>query len=107
MDEKTIKEMYDVLEKYRQLEEQKSKPSKEGMIKALVEARDVAPNEIITLEKSQGDTVATPADQILDEKLYWKLSQYQRGLLNYCINKYGEEIVKKHLEIIERSTSRF
>lgn len=98
MDEKTLKEMYDVLDKYRQLEEQKKNPTKHGMIKALLEARDVALTEIITLETRQGDTVITPADQIPDEKLYWKLSQYQQGLLNHCISKYGEETIKEFLK---------
>ena len=102
MDGKTLKEMYDVLDKYRQLEEQKKNPSKQGMIKALLEARDVAPAEIISLETSQGDTVVTPANQISDEKLYWKLGQYQQGLLYHCINKYGEETVKKLLEDMRR-----
>ena len=98
MDEKKLKEMYDVLDKYRQLEEQKKNPSKDGMIKALLDARNVAPGEIIALETSQGDTVVTPAYQISDEKLYWKLTQYQQGLFKHCINKYGEETVKKMLE---------
>lgn len=98
MDEKTLKEMYDVLDKYRQLEEQKKIPSKQGMIKALLEAKAVAPAEISALETSQGDTVGTPAYQISDEKLYWKLTQYQQGLINHCINKYGEETVKEFLK---------
>ena len=68
------------------------------MIKALLDARSVAPSEVITLELRQGDTVITPADSLSSEKLYWKLSQYQQGLLNYCINKYGEEIVNELLK---------
>jgi len=98
MDEKTLKEMYDVLDKYRQLEEQKKNPSKQGMIKALLEAKAVAHAEISALETSQGDTVIIPAYQISDEKLYWKLTQYQQGLLNHCINKYGEETIKEFLK---------
>lgn len=101
MNEKTLKEINDVMEKFHQLEEQKRNPSKQGMIKALLEAKAVASAEISALETSQGDTVVTPAYQISDEKLYWKLTQYQQGLINHCINKYGEETVKKYLENLQ------
>ncbi len=103
MDEKTLKEVKDIIEKYLQLEDQKSRPSRDGMIKALSEAQQVASSEILIVERNQGDVYPAPWTLFQDHDLYRKLTQYQQGLLTHCINIYGEELVKKAIKEITES----
>ena len=98
MDEKAIKEVYDVIERLHHLEEQKSNPTRDGMLKALLDARQLAPLEIITVEYSQGDVYPTPWASFSDNDLYRKLPQYQQGLITYCVNKYGKVIFERLLK---------
>lgn len=100
MDAKTMNEVKDVIEKYYQLEDQKSRPSREGMIKALSDAQQVASSEILIVERKQGDIYPAPWTAFQDHDLYRKLDQYQQGLLTHCVNKYGEEFVKKAIKEI-------
>ena len=99
--EKNIKEMheaYDIIEKYVNLQKQINNPSRDGMIKALSDAQKIASNEITNIEHIQGDIYQVPWASVPDNDLYRKLSQYQMGLLNHAINKFGEKKIKKLLE---------
>ena len=87
----------ELIEKYFKLQAQIDNPTRSGMIEALSDAKNVARLEIISLEKSQGDTYQVPLPNITDTDLYCKLSLYQQGLYNHAVNKYGEEAFKRLL----------
>jgi len=91
------KEAIELLEKYFKLQDQINNPTKSGMIEALSDARNVARQEITSLEQSQGDIYPMPWTSIPDRDLYRKLAQYQQGLYNHAVNKLGEEAFKKLL----------
>lgn len=67
------------------------------MIDALLAAQNVARQEIIFLEQSQGDIYPMPWTSFQDRDLYRKLAQYQQGLYNHAVNKLGEEVFKNLL----------
>lgn len=92
------KEMGELIEKYLKLQEQKNNPTKDGMIEALSGAQNVARQEIIMLEQSQGDIYPMLWSDFPYNDLYRKLSQYQQGLYNHAVNKLGEEAFKKLLK---------
>ena len=98
MDEKTIKEITDVIKKYNQLEEQRKNPTRDGMLKALQDAQWLAPIEIKSVEVTQGDVYPMPWTSFTDYDLYRKLPQFQQGLITYCISKYGKDIFEKLLK---------
>lgn len=85
-----IKDVKDVVDKIKKLQSQKEAPTREGMIKALSDAKTSAPIEIMTTELAQGDTQWMPWDQFSNADLYRKLTQYQQGLINYCVSKIGK-----------------
>ena len=97
-----FKEMKDCCEKFFQLEEQLRTPTRDGMIKALSEAQTVAFSEITNVEHSQGDTIPMPWQSFSDADLYRKLKQYQQGILNHCINKFGEKAFQDFLKTMQR-----
>ena len=68
------------------------------MIDALKEALNVAWTDIKSVEASRGETTPTPWEQIHDKDLYNKLAEYQQGMYQHAVKKYGEEVVKKLLE---------
>lgn len=103
MDEQNLKEAKDIIKKFLQLEKQKATPTRDGMIKALSDAQQVASKEITVVEHSQGDIYPMLWTDFPDHDLYRKLNQYQQGLLTHCINKYGEELVKKVIKEIAES----
>ncbi len=96
-DAKETKEAIELLEKYFKLQDQIDNPTKFGMIEALSDARNVARQEITSLEHSQGDIYPMPWTSFQDQDLYRKLTQYQQGLYNHAVNKLGEEAFKKLL----------
>ena len=98
MDEQNLKEAKDIIEKCLQLKKQKATPTRDGMIKALSDAQQVASTEITAVEHSQGDIYPMFWTDFPDHDLYRKLTQYQQGLLEHCVKKYGEELVKKAIE---------
>ena len=98
-----LHEMRDCVEKYFHLQEQIKKPTREGMIKALSEAQSVAGNEIITIEHSQGDVIPIPWTSFSNEDLYRKLNQYQQGIVNHCIRKFGEERFNTYVKSLIRN----
>lgn len=85
-----IKDVKDAIDKIKKLQEQIDHPTREGMIKALCDARISAPMEIIATEFSQGDTKFMLWSEFSDRDLYRKLPQYQQGLKAFCISKVGE-----------------
>lgn len=98
MDEQTKKEIIDIVNKYQQLEEQKKKPTRDGMLKALQEAQWLAPVEIKTVEATQGDIYPMLWTDFSDRDLYRKLPQFQQGLVTYCVSKYGKDVFEKLLQ---------
>ena len=99
--EKMMKEMheaYDIIEKYVNLQKQMNNPSRDGMIKALSDAQKIASNEITNIEHSQGDIYLMPWDNFQNNDLYRKLSQYQMGIYNHAVNKFGKEVINRLLK---------
>lgn len=85
------------------MQRQINNPTRDGMINALSDAQSTAGKEIQQIEYSQGDTIPTPWVYFPDQDLYRKLSQYQEGLRQHCINKVGEkafeELLKKVMKV--------
>ena len=98
-DPKELKEIEDCIKAFMKLEAQKRNPTRDGMIDALKEALSVAAAEIKTVEASRNETTPTPWENIPDNILYAKLSEYQQGLYQHAVNKFGEEQIKKRLGI--------
>ncbi len=103
---KEEKEAAELIEKYFKLQAQIKNPTKSGMIEALSGARSVAQQEITSLEKSQGDIYQMPWTNFPDRDLYRKLPQYQQGLYNHAVKKFGEEVIKKLLKEYEKSQNQ-
>lgn len=97
-DTKEAKEAKELIDKFFKLQAQINNPTRFGMIDALSDAQNVARQEITSLEKSQGDIYQMAWSSFPDHDLYRKLSQYQQGLYNHAVNKFGEEIIKTILE---------
>lgn len=97
-DPKEMKEQIDFLKAYIKLETQKCTPNREGMIDALRESLNVANSEIRDVEKSRHETTPTPWENISNEVLYGKLTEYQQGMYQHAVKKFGEEVIKKLLE---------
>lgn len=95
---KDIKEKEDFIKTFMKLEAQRRNPSREGMIDALKEALKVAFIDIKNVEASRGETTPTPWEHIQNKELYDKLSEYQQGMYQHAVNKFGEEVIKKLLE---------
>lgn len=87
---KLFKDVKDAIDKIKKLQEQIDRPTREGMIKALSDAKTSAPIEILATEISQGDTNFMLWEQFSDADLYRKLSQYQQGLKAFCISNVGQ-----------------
>ncbi len=100
---KEAKEAAELIEKYFKLQDQIKNPTKSGMIEALSDAQNVARQEITSLEQSQGDIYPMPWASFPDRDLYRKLPQYQQGLYNHAVKKFGEEVIKKLLKEYEKS----
>lgn len=92
-----LKEAKDIIDKFKKLQAQKDNPTREGMIKALSEAQQVAGNEIVEVEHMQGDVIPMLWSDFSDADLYRKLTQYQQGIYNHCLKKFGQEVVDKLL----------
>ena len=95
IDAKYLQDVHDVqdaLDKMRKLEEQMRNPDREGIIRALMDARQKAMCEIVALECAQGQYQIMPPETFSNEQLYAKLRQYWFGLQAYCINKVGEQL---------------
>ncbi|MBR1701597.1 MAG: hypothetical protein IJ716_06525 [Lachnospiraceae bacterium] len=93
-----LKEAKDIIEKFKKLQAQKENPTREGMIKALSEAQQVAGNEIVEVEHMQGDVIPMLWSDFPDADLYRKLTQYQQGIYNHCLKKFGQEVVDKLMD---------
>ena len=93
-----INEIKELIEKYFRLQEQIDKPTRDGMIKALSDAQNIALDEIDALEESEGDIDQIDWDDLEDHELYSKLPQYKQGLYNHAVNRVGEETFKYLLE---------
>lgn len=92
------KEIGELIEKYFKLQAQINNPTREGMIEALSDAKNVAGQEITMVEQSQGDIYPMPWSNFPYNELHRKLSQYQQGIYNHAANKLGEKAFDKLLE---------
>lgn len=97
-----MKDVTDAVDKILKLQKQIDQPDRNGMIKALQDAKFSAPVEIMAVEFQQGDTILMLWDNFTDKDLHRKLSQYQQGLRAYCIEKVGTKIYNQI--VAERST---
>ncbi len=95
------KDIIDAVKKIEALQWQIQDPTRDGMINALRDARLMAESEIFQIEQSQGDTIPTPWWCFSDQDLYRKLSQYQEGLRQHCINKIGQKAFEELLKEAE------
>ena len=100
-DAKEAKEIGEFIAAFSKLQAQINNPTRDGMVNALSDAQKVASQEITSLEHSQGEVYLTPWSCIPDSVLYDKLFQYQQGLYNHAVNKFGEELGK---ELIKQCT---
>lgn len=82
-----IKDVRDAIDKIKKLQEQIDNPTREGMKKALSDAKASALVEIIATEISQGDANFMLWDQFSDADLYRKLPQYEPNQKNWTIDK--------------------
>ena len=92
---KEAKEIGEFIAAFFKLQAQINNPTRDGMVNALSDAQKVAAQEITSLEHSQGEVYLTPWSCIPYGVLYDKLFQYQQGLYNHAVNKFGTELVKK------------
>ncbi len=97
-DIKTLKDIYDIIDKYVKLQEQIVNPTRQGMIDSLSGAQTVAFFEVRTTELQQGDNVFMPWESFRDDDLYRKLPQYQLALRNRGIALAGEKLFEKILK---------
>lgn len=86
------KEIMDAIKKIKELQRQQQRPDRNGMISALLDAKQSAPAAITALEWLQGDIHLMPWDSFSDMDLYRKLAQYQQGLSAYCVGKVGKAL---------------
>lgn len=97
-DTKESNEIEDFIKAYCELKAQIKNPTRNGMIKALTDAQNVAYNEIAALEKEQGNICRKPWSDFPTSDLLRKLPRYMQGLNNHVVNKFGEETFKHLLE---------
>ena len=97
-DEKTLKEVQDIVEKFKKLQDQINNPDRQGMLEALQGAQSVAFFEVRSTERQQGDNVLMPWESFRDDDLYRKLSQYQIALRKRAIELVGEKVFKELLK---------
>lgn len=93
-----IKDANDAMDKIQKLRDQMKNPTRDGMIKALREAKMSAQVEIIALEVSQGATNWVPFSAASDSQLYALLGQYEQGLKLHCIAKIGEKAFDEQMQ---------
>lgn len=103
-DVKELTEIEEFVDKYIMLQDQMKNPTRSGMIKALSGALKVAYNEIIALERSQGNIYPKPWTSFSNHDLLCKLPKYIQGLNNHAVNKFGEETFKYLLEEHKKRT---
>lgn len=77
---KDFKDVKDAMNKIQKLRAQMEKPTRDGMIEALRDAKISALMEISALEMAQGATNWVPFSEASDSTLYTLLGQYERGL---------------------------
>lgn len=97
-DTKEPKEIEEFIKAYCELENQIKNPTRNGMIKALIDAQNVAYSEIAALEKEQGNIYRKPWSDFSTRDLLSKLPKYMQGLNNHAANKFGEETFRHLLE---------
>ena len=97
-DARTLKEVTEILDKIKKLQQQIDHPDRQGMIAALSDAQSTAPVEIRLVEFAQGDNTPMMWECFPTSDLYRKLSQYQAGLRARGIAKIGERAFNELLK---------
>lgn len=88
---KEDKELKDIVDNIRKLQEQIDHPDRAGMISAIQSALSSAPAEITSAEFARGNTKLVPWDAISNEELYAKLSLCADCLRAHGVAKIGEK----------------
>lgn len=96
-DEKTLKDICNIVEKILKLQRQIENPTRQGMIDALREAQSVALFEVKSLEFNRRNTVLMPYDSFTNVELYGKLPVFQEALRNHAINLAGQKAFEEAL----------
>lgn len=95
---KEFNDIEEFIKAYCELENQINNPTRNGMIKALSDAQKVAYNEIMELERSQGNVYFKPWSDFPTRDLLRKLPKYKQGLKKHAFKKFGEETFKHLLK---------
>lgn len=95
---KDSKDVKDAMNKIQKLRAQMKKPTRDGMIEALRDAKISALTEISALEMAQGATNWAPFSAASDSTLYRLLGQYEQGLRLHCIAKIGEKAFNEEMK---------
>ena len=95
---KESKEIEEFIKAYCELKSQIKNPTRDGTIKALSDAQKVAFNEIMEIEKSQGNIYRKPWSDFSTRDLLRKLPKYMQGLNKHAVKKFGEEAFKHLIE---------
>ena len=93
-----LKDVKDAMDNIQKLRAQMKNPTRDGMIKALRDAKISALMEISALEMAQGATNWVPFSEASDSTLYTLLGQYEQGLRLHCIAKIGEKTFDEEMK---------
>ena len=94
-DEKNI---LDAIKTMKEIDKQIQNPDRQGMIEVLKEAKKKALFEITLLEAHLPKSNFKPFEKCDNDSLYNNLPLYKKGIVNYCINKFGEEVFNEYLK---------
>ena len=103
-DEKNI---LDAIKTMKEIDKQIQNPDRQGMIEVLKEqgmievlkeAKKKALFEITLLEAHLPKSDFKPFEKCDNDSLYNNLPLYKKGIVNYCINKFGEEVFNEYLK---------
>ncbi len=93
-----LKEVEDAIQKINELQKQIDYPDRDGMIKALRDAKITAQTEVTAAEFAQGDTSPTAWQDFPTSDLYRKLFQYRQALIVHGAAIVGKETFEEYLK---------
>ena len=97
---KEDKELIDIVNNIKKLNEQIQHPDRNGMISAISDATRNAPVEVAVAEFARGNTTYVPWDYFNDEELYNKLGMCMDSLRAHGIAKVGEKAFNELLKSV-------
>lgn len=96
MKDEDIKDILDAIKTINEIDKQIQNPDRQGMIDVLKEAKKKALFEITLIESPLPKSSFKPFEECDPVALYNNLPLYKKGLVDYCINKFGEEMYNKY-----------